>query len=367
MWRVLCVDDDPQKANEVAEFFTSWQKGNPYGSFTAVTENSFEKSLNRLSDERFDLVTLDLHGSSDPEPKSGSEDNREQEGKRVLDELKKRRFVPVIFYTGYADKISELETGVVKIVKKGQNDLEDVRNAAQTIYKTGLPELVRHIEKEERSFVWDTIDQHWDKLDGDSEQLSYLLARRLAAQFNHQSVKTLLGHKEGAAKPIEHYIYPAIDSKILTGNIYCADDGNYWIVMTPSCDFAQDKVERVLLAGASPLSQHQQHVEWSAGDKWKGEGSAASKKAAAEWDRLRKFICNKAGDRTRFLPGTFFIPDILVDIQVLKQMELADLKTMTLVCQLDNPYRQELILHFSRYYGRLGTPDLEISEVFKRL
>ncbi len=367
MWRVLCVDDDEKKAAEVAEFLTTWKVGNPYGDFTAVVETSFTASLERLSNERFDLVTLDLHGSQDPDPGKGSGDNREQEGKQVLDELKKRRFVPVIFYTGFAEKIADLETGVVRVVKKGQDDLAEVRKAAEEIYKTGLPKLVRHIEKEERDFIWETVDKHWDKLNGDSDQLCYLLARRLAAQFNRQSVKDLLGHTKDVAKPIEHYIYPAIAAKIKTGNICKTPDGKFWIVMTPSCDFALGKAENILLVGLSNLADSDQYKKWSGGEKWKGVGAAPSTSAQTAWEKLTKLIRNNAGDRFRFLPGTFFFPSSTVDLQVLKQVKLPELDGLELVCQLDNPYRQELLLHFSKYYGRLGTPNLDADQLLAEL
>ena len=196
MWRVLCVDDEGEKAAQAAEYFTAWRTDNPYGTFQAHIETDFARAAVRLKNERFDLVTLDLHGKQDPDPLQADINEAAQEGKRVLDDLKASRFVPVIFYSGYADKISSLQTGVVRVVKKGQNDLDEIRNAARSIYATGLPKLIRHIEEEQRTYVWDTVDAHWPKSgDGsDPEELSYLLARRLAARFNRDSVKELLGH-----------------------------------------------------------------------------------------------------------------------------------------------------------------------------
>jgi CheY-like chemotaxis protein len=99
MWRVLCVDDDADKAAEVAEILTSWKAGNSYGDHACDVESNFERAVTRISNERFDIVTLDLHGSSDPDPLKAGPDSGDQEGKKVLDRLKKVRFVPVIFYS----------------------------------------------------------------------------------------------------------------------------------------------------------------------------------------------------------------------------------------------------------------------------
>lgn len=366
MWRVLCVDDDRSKAAEISEYLTAWKKDNPWEGFEAEIETDFERSLERLTKERFDLVTLDLHGAKDPDPVKGQPDGREQEGKNLLDELRKRRFVPVIFYSGFAEKIASLETGIVRVVKKGSNDLENVRAAAKGIFETGLPRLVRHIENEQRTYIWDTIDRQWDTMKGDKEQLSYLLARRLAARFNHDSIKEHLGHRTGVARPIEHYIYPAVDQKAHTGNIYRSPDGGFSILSTPACDLAQNKADRVLLVRGKPLTEDSRHQEWSK-TKWKGTGTAPSPDAKSSWSRLESLIKNKAGERYRFLPGTKFLPDLVVDLQDMVHVELPHLATLTLVCQLDIPFRHEFMLHLSRYYGRLGTPDLETDGVVQAL
>ena len=368
MPRVLCVDDDREKAIEIGEYFSHWDS--PYGEFTVEIETDFASAIERLRNERFDIVTLDLHGSTDPDPiKDNGEQEGQQEGKRVLDALRNIRFVPVIFYTGYAHKISGLETGVVKIVKKGSNDLQDVRDATTSIYKTGLPDLLRHIENEKRTFIWDTVDRLWEKMgaDGSPEDLAYLLARRLAARFNRESVKALLNHKIGAAKPIEMYIYPHIDEPIKTGCILqSGDEDDYWIVVTPACDFSQAKADAILLVGTFPLTEDLRYIEWAT-HKWKGNGKAPSNNAEKGFNRLNSLLKNNGGDRYRFLPKTFFLPDLVIDLQKLRQISLNELSNAKIICRLDSPYREELLVHVSRYYGRMGTPDLLVDEVFNRL
>jgi CheY-like chemotaxis protein len=369
-WRVLCVDDDAGKAAEVAEYFSEWKRDNPYGEFDVSTETSFEDSLERLSNERFDLVTLDLHGTRDPDPRDAAADADEQEGKRVLDALKTRRFVPVIFYTGFAEKIASLRSPVVHVVKKGRDDVEGVRDAARSIYTTGLPRLVRHVEDEQRKFVWETVDQHWNELERDScvEELSYLLARRLAAQLSRESMATLLGRSMDKALPIQLYIYPPIPNDDKTGNVYGPDAaGIIWVVATPLCEFAQKRVERALLVGGKLLSVEKRHVDWSATRRWRGEGRPPDEQSEKAYSKLLNLIKNRGGDRYWFLPGTFFIPPTVLDMQLVMQVELAELEAMRPICRLDSPYREEFTHHFSAYYGRLGIPDIDSSFVFGRM
>jgi len=370
MSRVLCVEDKQEIAAQVAEYFTSWKKDNPYGQLEAVVETSFNEAIRRLAFERFDLVTLDLHSEKDPDPDSGDKNSQSQEGRRVLEQIKKTLFVPVIFYSGYADKIEDLRSPVVKIVKKGEDDLEQIRRAATEIYQTGLPKLVKHIEEEQRSYIWDTVDKHWSNFSADwnPEEFSYLLARRLAARFNREGIKELLGHDREGCRPIEFYIYPPVAGEIKSGFIYDQKDGHFWIVATPSCDFALKKADQILLVGATLLSedgrlQDWKKFKWVPGDK----EDEKNKNPQKTYNKLRALITNNAGERYRYLPGTFFIPDLVLDAQTLRQVTKEQLPEFKHLCTLDSPYKEEIALHFSKYYGRLGTPDLELPIVLNRL
>src|SRR5690606_26980968 len=120
MWRALCVDDDEAIARQISDFLTEWTRDNPFsGGFEVEIETRFDRAIERLRVERVDLVTLDLHGDGDPDPQKAEDGGEEQVGRKILEQLKKIRAVPVIFYTGFAEKIAGLESGVVRVVKKG--------------------------------------------------------------------------------------------------------------------------------------------------------------------------------------------------------------------------------------------------------
>ena len=369
-YRILCIDDDKELAEQAAEAFTTWKKENPFEKFEAVIEPDFGAASKRLADERFDLITLDLHGAKDPDPVKNDPD-KPQAGRRLLDQLRKTRFVPVIFYSGFADQIKELESPVVRVVKKGENDVDQLRTAGKKIFETGLPRLLRHIEEEQREYVWDTVDKQWAtsfKAESDAEELSYLLARRLAARFSREGVKELLGHKEELARPIEYYIYPPVSGAIKTGEIYSemAEAGpKYWLVLTPSCDFAQKKAERILLAGGGLLAANPALVNWKK-TPWL-PGDAEDKAKQKLYNLLFALLNNRGPERYRFLPGTFFLPDLVLDWQSLRQVTEGELAAFKHICTLDSPYREETLLQYSKYYGRLGIPDLDCPPVLKRL
>lgn len=365
MPRVLCVDDDPVVLRNIVEIISSWDDSR-HGVFEVVGEGDFTRAVARLRDERFDLVTLDLHGAGDPDPLQDDGTHGDQEGKRILNELRKVRFVPVVFYTGYAEKIGTLDSGVVKVVKKGEDDVAQVRQAIDALYSTGISRLLAHIEEENTRYLWDTIDKSWEDIskNGGADDLAYLVARRLGARLSRESIKAFLSHDLGKVTPIEMYIYPPHDELIRTGCVVRDERSDLWVVATPACDFAQKKADLILLVAAKPLSNFPQYVDW-AKDRWDGVSSVPVSTAERAHAKLRSLLTNNAGDRYRFMPETFFIPNIVIDFQSLRQVPGNSLKHADVVCRIDSPFREELLNQLSRYYGRMGVPELNVASLIK--
>ena len=365
MPRVLCVDDNPDVLQNIMEIISSWDDSR-HGGFEVFGEKDFTRAVTRLRDERFDLVTLDLHGAEDPDPLQDDGTHGEQEGQRVLNELRKVRFVPVVFYTGYAEKIRALDSGLVKVVKKGENDVAQVRQAIDALYSTGISRLLAHIEEENTRYLWDTIDKSWGDINktGGADDLAYLVARRLGARLSRESIKDFLSHDLEKVAPIEMYIYPPHDELIRTGCVVRDEGGDLWVVATPACDFAQRKAELILLVAAKPLSTFRQYVDW-AEDRWDGVAVTPVSPAQKKHAKLTSLLANNAGDRYRFLPGTFFISNLVVDFQSLKQVPSAKLKHSDVVCRIDSPFREELLNQLSRYYGRMGVPELNVASLIQ--
>lgn len=353
MPRVLCFDDKAEVLKNIVDIISAWE-GSLHGPFEVVSETDFNIVIERLKTERFDLVTLDVHGSNDPDPLQDDGAHGEQEGLRVLAELRKVRFVPVVFYTGYADKIKSLESGVVKVVKKGDDDLNKVRGAIDALYLTGVSRLLNRIEEENTRYLWDTIDKSWEEISqaGGVDDLAYLVARRLGARLSREFIKEFLAHDLERVTPIEMYIYPPHDEPIRTGCVVNKAD-RIWIVATPACDFAQKKVDSILLIAARPLSSFDQYINWKADP------------AQNNYNKLLSLVSNKSGDRYRFLPSTFFVDNLVVDFQSLSQIASTELQHSDVVCRVDSPFREELLNQLSRYYGRMGVPELNMSSLIQ--
>jgi hypothetical protein len=76
---------------------------------------------------------------------------------------------------------------------------------------------------------------------------------------------------------------------------------------------------------------------------------------------------NTQAERFKFLPGTYFLPDSIVDFQKIRAVPCDEIKKLEVVASLDSPFAEAVLARFSRYFGRLGIPDIDKNIVLSRL
>lgn len=363
-WRVLVVDD--QQAEEIKEMIEGTRVLGEQDPIEVVTCKKFPEAYPAMERERIDLIVLDL---KDDEQDSAS--TEKLAGERVFEEIKQELFVPIIFNTGLAHKVEHLANPFVKVLARGGAD--QIRTAIKEIFSTRIPQLLRHLEEEKRSYMWDTLLKQNHVLQGaDQEEAAFLLARRLANVLESSSVRRFLSGSDPSGEidsagihPVEMYVYPPIEPDLLTGDIIkCGKEANaeYWVILTPSCDLVSGraKAEQVLLAKC---------IEFKDFDEVKAFCENQTSKTRKE---VEKLIINRGSGRQEFryhfLPGTSFLPGFLVDFQNLLQFPFekdGEALKQSRVCSLDNPFAEALSAQFIRYYSRLGTPDLDVEKVIR--
>ncbi|MEG4067611.1 response regulator [Microcoleus sp. Pol11C2] len=379
-WRLLFVDDDKEICAQVKEFF-EYEEFITDGeaSVQVTTLTSFKEALNILENGRFDLIILDVRLES-------NELQAEEAGISTLEAIKRKRFIPIVFYTGVAHLVRSFETPLIKVVEKTEG-LQRLQDVVKEIFTTRLPAvnraLIRHLETVQRDYMWEFVATHWEELsdtNDDHAGLAYLLARRLGVSLSgsgiYQLAEDLGGSintviKEGCVHPMQYYVMPPLHlAHPLAGDIYkenIEEQAKYWIILTPSCDFAQKKVQEVLFARCELLSDQKEYKAW--------QSNLPSSKSNEE--KLKAILKNNRQqsqpERFYFLPGTLALPDLLVDFQQLKTLQCEELekqiqqKIWERVASLDSPFTEALLARFTRYLGRLGTPDLDLDMVMNKL
>jgi CheY-like chemotaxis protein len=369
-WRVLHVDDEQDILTRVKEYLEGEELGSG-DSLEVDSEENFSQALDHLEAERFDLVILDVrlgegHGADD------------DAGLRVIEDIQSRRFVPIIFYTAIPGHVEHLKSPLIAVVEK-TTGLPALLETVKVIIDRGLPSvnraLLEHVDKVQREYMWGFVSENWDDLGANEDKtaVAQLLARRLAMSLAEGGVDDLIvrlggepppGDQESVVSPIRYYIIPPVSTRRLVGDVLRGTiDGveGYWVLLTPSCDLARDpvKAEWVLLAPCGLLTETDEYKEWS--DNQSGTKTNALKAL------LRNEKQRGQKERYFFLPGVLKIPDLVVDLQHLHKLGCNDLGGLEPIASLDSPFAEYLVTRFTRYWGRLGVPDLNVDLIMERL
>jgi hypothetical protein len=129
-------------------------------------------------------------------------------------------------------------------------------------------------------------------------------------------------------------------------------------LVTPSCDIEWDKAERVVLAACEPVDQDARI------QKWRETNTGTNRR------RVEDLISHKTGgqdDRYLFLPAAPTIPDLVADFQRLRSVTPEELGAMDRIASLISPFPEAMVSRFIRYFGRVGTEDLDVETIMNRL
>lgn len=84
--------------------------------------------------------------------------------------------------------------------------------------------------------------------------------------------------------------------------------------------------------------------------------------------KVRELVSHKTGgqdDRWLFLPAAPTLPNLVVD--QICNVEREKLDTMVRVGSLVSPFAEAMVSRFTRYFGRVGTDDLDVVALMRGL
>ncbi len=369
VWQVLIVEDLENIGKELVDGLEAEGWLDADTQFRTQWVKTFEEGLSSLENSRFDIIVLDLRDDTKEAKAPSTGEDRAKPGLAILDRIRETRFVPVVFYTALPEHVADLKSAFVKVVEKTQG-YRQVREEIAGIIKTKLPTLSRYLEEQQRKYFWGFVEKQLpEDLNDGSVDLAYLMARRLAAslraEFSKAAVEELGDGKPAPDNihPMEYYILPAVQRFWTAGDLVRRKDGaDYFVVLTPTCDFANEdgkNVDFIILGKCVLLTECDEFKKWS-GDPPKFEGPDKNVQAL-----MRD---NRSGQRERFtfLPGTAFFPDLVVDFQQLAAIAKTEMDTFERIASLDSPFGEKLLSMFARYYGRIGTPNLDVALALAR-
>ena len=200
--------------------------------------------------------------------------------------------------------------------------------------------------------IWPHWSRWKDSENGEhSEKLENTITRQYACQ-----VASFLGTESVASDgwhPFENYVIPPIyNNRSHTGDIFELD-GELWIVLSPQCDMATQKIESALLA---KCEKGQLNSGWEKYVRNKNSKSLA-KLANQNIEKNQHFLPPLPGEET----------PIFIKFSAIRTMPLKTLNEENLdqrVASISSEFLGNMVQRFGSYISRTGQPNLNMSYYF---
>lgn len=365
---ILFVEDEATQQDMFVSAVTDWnaqnvEAGRIFTYHMAETVETAQEALNRI---RCDAAMFDLRVKGDDGGKA------EPKGNELALLAMRQRGVPVAIISANTGEIEEdvRNAGAVGIFDKtddqgdgnyydralawlgNQWDMMEVLAAARKTMEGSAADifLLR---------LWPRWKMFMDLEIADRAELEKIVTRQYVS---HMADLLGLDDPENATwHPFENYVSPALmSSRAHTGDIF-RFEGVLWVVLTPQCDMATQKVENVLLARC------EQGIEgWIDAVKVQKDGEASNSKLKASTGFLRKHLNQNLEASKHFLPPLPGETDpVLVNFSAVMTKPLDDLNGQLehRVASIATPFLSNIIQRFGSYISRTGQPNIDMARL----
>jgi CheY-like chemotaxis protein len=378
-YRILIVDDDAEIVEDLQELLK--EELEDLGEIHFETEQDFSAAEERLTRSNYDLVVLDVRDAANRGPLA----DVEARGRELYERIAKIRWVPVVFFTGVPQQVRVLEKApLVAVVTK--NDIDSVAPAVRKGLLSDVSTLTRRIsglvEGYVREFMRDVVAPHWEEMAGaDQDEIALVIINRLAAWLREDGLRALDSTVEsdivkmpGQPSAARVYLIPPVTHHLTATDLLLDPEDGWWLVLTPACDLYEDPPSANV---PKPRTAKAQFVRLAKADRMFTDGASGSESPAiATWlasaksrrdkDQVKR-VFRSDDNRYRALPRFLDVPDLVIDFENVRSIELSEVRTWKRVATLDSPFAEAMLTSYSRSVGRVGTPDISFDAVESQL
>lgn len=364
---ILFVDDEAAQQDLFETAIQDWNEKNAetgrcWHHETAETVEQAEELLTR---QRFDAALFDLRVRSEDQVAQSANPT----GNRLALMAMRERGIPVGIMTA-DDSVLEAEVreaGQVRVFDKNSAENDDGTAYDQAVAwfselwgMLGVLDAARSkIDSSAAEVFLRRIWPKWSSFaaieDGSDMDLVDIVTRQYVSHI--AELLGLDGPDAVAWHPFEAYVSPSLlEDRSHTGDIF-GFDGDTWVVLTPQCDMATQKVPNVILAKCV-----------RGVDQW--PENVAKLKAAADENQKSKF----AGKLRKYAnqnipPSEHFLPPLpgetepmLVQFGDLTSLPMEDLngRLGDRIASISGPFLSNIVQRFGAYISRMGQPNIDV-------
>lgn len=338
-----------------------------------------ESAMIELYQNYFKAIIIDLKLNNDD---NAVESDEEISGNILLRRIIEKEIVPIVVITGFPDKVStDIDKSIVKVLPKETN-LYDEINALIEKYSDSVFKIFGsrgEINKNIKELFWNVIPQCFTSKNQDISLLSKEKQETVIIRYisSWLSNKYMFDDKYIDVEPIEMYMFPNPIKQVCTCDIYKkyidANIDEYYIVLTPSCDLANKKVDEVILCKIKNYDEVQSFKERL--EIYNNEQNKESNKAKKAKGDLMKWFRNSHSDSLRyhFLPKVKDFTGGFVDFRSILSLEYDKERGEIIddsylkIGVITESFKRDIVSRFSSYYHRQGQPEFNCDSVLNNL
>ncbi len=338
-----------------------------------------ESAMIELYQNYFKAIIIDLKLNNDD---NAAKPDEEISGNVLLKRIIEKEIVPIVVITGFPDKVStDIDRSIVKVLPKETN-LYDEINALIEKYSDSVFKIFGsrgEINKNIKELFWNVIPQCFTSKNQDISLLSKEKQETVIIRYisSWLSNKYMFDDKYIDVEPIEMYMFPNPIKQVCTCDIYKkyidTNIDEYFIVLTPSCDLANKKVDEVILCKIKNYDEVQSFKERL--DIYNNEQNKESNKAKKAKGDLIKWFRNSHSDSLRyhFLPKVKDFTGGFVDFRSILSLEYDKERGEIIddsylkIGVITESFKRDIVSRFSSYYHRQGQPEFNCDSVLNNL
>lgn len=361
--QLLHLEDTDAQATSLQDAVADWNGNNQDRQFALVRARNVEEAEDLMAVRNFDAAILDLKVPAKADGGKGSIESGNSLAKITLSRIG----IPIAIVSGFpADLDAGLAEAHVEVFDKTKVDaFEKVVAwvATQWDLMLALRQTRRRIQEMGADVFVKRIWQRWTSYSSLAGATKTEIVDIITRQYGTHIAELLGLAGEGSAKwhPSECYIQPPLPSKrVQTGDLLQLEDG-LWIVVSPACDLANEKIVDVLLVRANDSAEE----DWTKFVASLTEHEVSPKEQRGREKYFNRLVRQNLGPSEHFLPplkpGS---PPIMVSFPTIRTRPLAsinaNLETVR-IASIAPSFLPNLVQRFGAYISRTGQPDIDFN------